>query len=66
MHNFAHLFSAKHVFFMTKQSPKMNFQVGDPEENRNLALEPDMQLPMADLSARLRAGWRAEADYDRK
>jgi len=37
----------------------------DPEENRNLAAEPDMQLPVEELSARLRAGWRAEADCDK-
>ena len=44
---------------------KMNFQLVDPEENRNLAAEPDMQLPVAELSARLRAGWRAETDCDK-
>ena len=46
---------------MIKESAKMNLQLGDPEENVNLAVEPDMQLTVADLSARLRAGWRAEA-----
>ena len=35
--------------------------MADPEENLNLAIEPNMQLLMQELSARLRAGWRAEA-----
>ena len=44
---------------------KSYFQFDDPEENRNLAMEPDMELPLAVFSERLHAGWRAEASkYD--
>jgi len=39
--------------------------VEDPEENRNLAVNPDFDVQIAILSERLHAGWRAEAKIDK-
>ena len=63
---YIHIFFWKLLLFFLLRSTDFFLQFDDPEENRNLAMDPDMELPLAVFSERLHAGWRAEAsDYDK-